>query len=87
MRENNDELFDTGAKLIDMMDENQKLKKYLRKALRDINAMLKDNPECEYCVWFKECASGKEEKKCMESAQWKHSAAAERVLGGRDNDQ
>lgn len=74
-----EQLFDTGSKLIDTMERIEKLEQMLGKAVAAINELLKDEPECKMCIWEKQCAKGAE-KKCMEAAEWKFTAAAYRLI-------
>ena len=76
-----EQLFDTGTKLIDAYERIEKLEKMLDKAVTDINKKLRDDPDCELCTWQKQCAKGTE-KKCMEDAEWKHAVTAYRLIRG-----
>lgn len=80
-----EQLFDTGTKLIDAYEKIEKLENLLGKAVAVINEMLKDDPDCKYCLWEKMCASGKGNKECMKDAQWKHTGAALKLAGRKDN--
>lgn len=85
MMNTEDQLFETGTKLIDAYERMEKLEKMLGKAVAVINEMMKDEPDCKYCIWEKECASGKAQKTCMENAQWKHTGAALTMIRSRGN--
>ena len=76
-----EQLFDTGTKLIEAYERIEKLEKMLDKAVTDINKKLRDDPDCKFCTWQKQCAKGTE-KKCMEDAEWKHAVAAYRLIRG-----
>lgn len=79
-----EQLFDTGTKLIEAYERMEKLEKMLGKAVAVINEKMKDDPDCKYCIWEKVCAKGKVSKECMKDAQWKHTGAALELAGRKD---
>lgn len=80
-----EQLYDTGTKLIDALEKIDKLENLLGEAVDVINEMMKDEPDCKYCLWEKLCASGRGKKECMKDAQWKHTGMALRLIGREDN--
>lgn len=86
MKDTEEQLYATGEKLIAAYEKIDKLEKLLDKAVKTINKMLKDDPDCELCLWKKDCESGKSDKICMECAQWVHSPAVTKLIGDDDDE-
>ena len=67
-----------------LLERVDKLENLLGEAVDVINEMMKDEPDCKYCLWEKLCASGRGKKECMKDAQWKHTGMALRLIGRED---
>ena len=82
-----EQLYETGEKLIYMMEQNKILEKWLRKAIKDINEILKDedNTTCKHCLWEKDCQT-RRQGPCSEFAEWRHSAKVLKLLDGEEDE-
>lgn len=87
MKDNEELLYETGEKLIYVMEQNKKLEKWLRKAISDITDIIKseDNLSCKHCIWEKNCKE-RREGPCSELAEWRHTAKILKMLDGEEDE-